>query len=297
MKQHEDLNAFYKRIAGLPQEELNLSRPHINVFERASCKGSVPYSRRDYYKVTLVLGEGRLDYADKSIYIDRPALMFSNPMIPYNWQGTTERQEGWFCIFNDSFVKQHDELLTGLPMFRLEHDKVYFPDEAVVREIADLFRKMMIENENNYQYKQDVLRNYLHLIVHCALKMQPATNYERPQNAASRITSLFLELQERQFPIDSMQNKLKLRSAKDYARQLSVHTNHLNRAVKELTGKTTTEHIAARMVIEANELLIHTDWTVADIAYCLGFEYPAYFNNFYKKMTGSTPKEFRMRIV
>jgi AraC-like DNA-binding protein len=156
---------------------------------------------------------------------------------------------------------------------------------------------MMTESESSYMYKQDVLRNYLHLIIHYALKLEPAKNYGPTQNAASRITSLFLELLERQFPIDSMQNRLRLTSANDFARQLSVHTNHLNRAVREITGKTTTEQIAGRITLEARELLIHTDWPVSEIAYCLGFEYPAYFNNFFKKSTGITPKEMRTKIV
>ncbi|MBN2598433.1 MAG: AraC family transcriptional regulator [Marinifilaceae bacterium] len=297
MEKSEDLNAFYNRIKYKTDQELVLSKPHINVFERSACTGPLTYSRRDYYKITLILGEGRLDYADKSIYIDRPALLFSNPLIPYNWQNISKEQTGWFCIFNEFFVKQRDEILTDLPMFQLGYDKVYFPDENSTKEIADLYRKMMVENEGSYVHKQYVLRNYLHLIVHYVLKTEPAKNYEQTQNAASRIVSLFMELLERQFPIDSMQNQLKLKSANDYACQLSVHTNHLNRALKELTGKTTTEHIAGRIIIEASELLIHTDWPVAEIAYCLGFEYAAYFNNFYKKATGMTPREVRVQIV
>lgn len=297
MKKGEDLNAFYHRIKYKSNETELFRKPHINVFERSACIGNYGYSRRDYYKVTLVLEEGKLDYADKSIHINRPALMFSNPLIPYKWSSLSAEQAGWFCIFNSFFVKQRDELLTDLSMFQLGHDKVYFPDEKSVGEISDLYRKMMKENQGAYIYKQDVLRNYLHLIIHYALKMEPTKEYEQTPNAASRITSLFMELLERQFPVDSMQNHLKLKSANDFACQLSVHTNHLNRAVKEMTGKTTTEHIANRIIIEANELLVHSDWSIAEIAYCLGFEYPTYFNNFYKKATGLTPKEARKDIV
>jgi AraC family transcriptional activator of pobA len=38
---------------------------------------------------------------------------------------------------------------------------------------------------------------------------------------------------------------------------------------------------------------LYTDWSVADIAYGLGFEYPTYFNNYFKRVTGSTPSAFR----
>jgi AraC-like DNA-binding protein len=42
---------------------------------------------------------------------------------------------------------------------------------------------------------------------------------------------------------------------------------------------------------------LHTDWGVGEIAYSLGFEYPTYFNNFFKKHTGTTPLTFRRAHV
>jgi AraC-like DNA-binding protein len=297
MNRSEDIPSFYQRIKYPLQERLVPGTPHVNVFEKNACRVTIPYSRKDYYKVSLILGKGTLEYADRTLHIDRPALMFSNPLIPYYWQPGSGEQHGWFCIFNEAFAKQRDELLTDLPMFQLESDRVFFPDDKSVEEISYLFRKMLEENQGSYVQKQDVLRNYLHLIVHYAIKMQPAQNYDHDMNASARITSLFLELLSRQFPIDSRQNELKLKSAKDFARQLSVHINHLNRAVKEVTGKTTTEHIASRILLEATELLRHSDWAVSEIGYCLGFEYPGYFNTFYKKHTGKTPKEVRKVIV
>ncbi len=125
------------------------------------------------------------------------------------------------------------------------------------------------------------------------LKLKPADTFYKHTNASSRITSLFIELLERQFPIDSPENILKLKSPTDFAQNLSVHVNHLNRAVKEVTGKTTTTHIADRIVKEAKALLVHTDWNVSEIAYSLGFEYPTYFNNFFKKHTELSPKSLR----
>jgi len=98
---------------------------------------------------------------------------------------------------------------------------------------------------------------------------------------------------ERQFPIESAERPLQLRTAQDYAQYLSVHINYLNSAVKEITGKSTTTHIAERITGEAKALLQHTDWNISEIAYALGFEYPTYFNNFFKKRTGAVPKSMR----
>jgi AraC family transcriptional activator of pobA len=85
-----------------------------------------------------------------------------------------------------------------------------------------------------------------------------------------------------------------MRSAKDYADQLFVHVNHLNRAIRETTGKTTSYYIAQRIAREAKALLKHTDWSIAEISYCLGFEEPAHFNNFFRKHTALSPSKFRL---
>jgi AraC-like DNA-binding protein len=156
---------------------------------------------------------------------------------------------------------------------------------------------MIDEQQTDYAYKDDLIRNYINLIIHEALKLQPSENYDQHKNAASRITSVFLELLERQFPIESADRPLQLKTAQDYAKSLSVHVNYLNRAVKEVTGKPTTAHIAERIIGEAKALLQHTDWNIADIAYALGFEYPTYFNNYFKRITGTNPKSLRAQEV
>ena len=113
------------------------------------------------------------------------------------------------------------------------------------------------------------------------------------KNAATRISHLFMDLLERQFPIESPAEPLRLRTPQDFAVSLSVHINYLNRAVKEATGRPTSTHIAERMIAEAKALLLYTDWSVADIAYGLGFDYPTYFNNYFKRLTGGTPQSLR----
>jgi AraC-like DNA-binding protein len=100
-------------------------------------------------------------------------------------------------------------------------------------------------------------------------------------------------LLERQFPIESQHQKLALRTAKDYADRLSVHVNHLNKVLKENTGKTTTEIISSRITQEAKILLKQTDWNISEIAYCLGFEQLAHFSNFFRKQTSIAPNLFR----
>lgn len=298
----ESLKEFYNRVPAANHLNLSLNNAgagHFNVFLREACAFVTPYSRRDYYKVSLIIGTGKLHYADKWIEIDRPALLFSNPIIPYSWEAESEIQEGWFCLFTESFLQPSEQkgILQQSPLFKIGGSPVFFVDKEQQEELSAIFKKMTSEIASDYHQKYNLLQTYLHLLIHQAMKMIPAESYQKHHNASSRITNLFMELLERQFPIDTPEASLKLSTANDYAKSLSVHVNYLNRAVKQTTGKTTTAHIALRTIQEAQALLQHTDWNISEIAYSLGFEYPAYFNNFFRKMTGTTPGEVRSVLV
>lgn len=299
MKKSESLKEFYERKE-MNFNSLDTSHGHFNVFARADyCNKPMPYNRRDFYKVSLIIGTGILSYADKEIEINKPALLFSNPRVPYSWEAISTEQEGYFCLFTEEFFMVDGRItsLQELPAFKIGGSPVFFLTNEQVAFISSLYSKMLIEIQSEYAYKYDLLRNYISVIIHEAMKMQPADSYFKHHNASSRITSLFLELLERQFPIDSPRQVLYLKTAADYASNLSVHVNHLNRSVKDVTGKTTTEHIAERIVNEAKALLLHTDWNISEVAYSLGFEYPSHFNNFFRKQTGQTPSAFRSVVV
>ena len=271
----------------------------FNVFARAQFRArALAFGRRDYYKIALVTGSSRYNYASRGVLVDRPALVFSNPLIPYSWEPVSEEQGGYLCLFIEDFLAgtARAASLQESPLFRLGSDPVYWLDAAQYADLAHLFGKIVQEMSSGYRYQQEVVCNYLNLIVHEALKLQPQATYYQHPNAASRIASLFLGLLERQFPIDSPAHGLQLRTPGDFARQLSVHVNHLNRAVRALTGKPTSAHIAGRIIGEARALLQHTSWSTAEIAYALGFAYPTYFNNFFKKQTGTTPSALRAEL-
>jgi AraC-like DNA-binding protein len=170
-------------------------------------------------------------------------------------------------------------------------------DEEQQKILSDIYAKMMTEIQSEYIHKYDMLRAYLHLMIHETIRMQPAESFEPYQNASQRVAALFMELLERQFPIDSPAAFLKLKTPNDYAQSLSIHVNSLNRSVKEITGKTTSQQITAKIIQEAHALLTYTDWNISEIAYGLGFEEPAYFTNYFKKQTGITPNALRTNLV
>lgn len=258
------------------------------------CAQDLPHGRRDFYKISLLTGPGQLHYAARSIVLDQPALVFSNPLVPYAWEGDPAQQGGYFCLFTEDFLHRHaHQGLQTSALFQVGSDPVFFPGPAALATLRHLFAQLVREQDSAYPHKHDLLRTYVHLLLHEARKLQPQGTYVAPPNAASRLVSLFSELLERQFPIEAASQPLALRTAQDYAACLSVHVNHLNHVLREATGKTTSAHLAARLTSEAKRLLRHTDWPVAAIAHALGFAYPTHFHNFFKKQTGLPPTALR----
>ena len=260
------------------------------------------FNRRDMFKCVLVLeGTNELHYATRSYTVNQPALVFTNRLIPYAWEAPEgfNEQQGYLCCFSESFL--HSAMrgvsLKDSVLYKVDGNPVYFLDEEQVRYFTDAFTRMRRDLESEYAHKEDLLRNQLSIIIHEAARLAPATAQHAPVNAAERITSLFMNLLEVQFPITAQLREPVLKSASDYAERMAVHVNHLNAMIKEVTGKATTTHINDRLVTEAQLLLAHTDWPVGEIAYSLGFEYPTYFNNFFKKHTGTTPLTFRRAHV
>lgn len=292
---------FYKEASQLIPEGISKEIGHFNVFnmedliERIGEKPIMPYNRRAYYKISFIKGRNRAEYADKVIEIEKTALLFATPKVPYNWIPYDKNQSGYFCIFTDEFLVQIKSgiVLDELPIFKAGGYPIFQISEEESADIEVIFKKMYKEISSDYAYKYDLLRNYVLELIHFGQKLQPVTALYPSHSASVRVSSLFAELLERQFPIESPHQKLKLRTAKDYADNLAIHVNHLNKVLKEHTGKTTTEIITGRLIQEAKILLKQTDWNISEIAYCLGFEEIAHFSNFFRKQTSHSPLGFR----
>lgn len=309
MNKPTTVKEFYNEIFGFDCKELNhffdtknnADIGHFNVFDiadmYANCKGKIkmPYNRRTYYKISLIKGKNRAEYADKVVEISEYAILFATPKIPYTYFPENTDQGGHFCVFTHDFLaKSKTGFITDeLPIFKPESDFVFEISKDQYGEFEALFKKMHLEISSDYAYKYDLLRNYVIELIHQGQKLSPLKSTHQEINAASRITGLFIELLERQFPIENTTQILQLRTAKDFADTLKVHVNHLNKVLKDTTGKTTTEIISSRIAEEAKFLLKQTSWNVSEIAFSLGFEEVAHFSNFFKRQTHLSPLKFR----
>jgi AraC-like DNA-binding protein len=297
MEKAETLEEFYKRKFAWMPENLRNEIGHFNVFSLEPFVGDkarpVPYKRRDFYKIMLIKGNSLVHYADRVFEVKKQALSFSNPLIPYKWEHLDKISSGYFCIFNNHFISQFGNM-NLYSVFQPDGQHIFELTDEQFGRVETVYKRMQDEIGSEYIHKYDLLRNLVFELLHFAMKLQPATGFYQQQiNAAQRISGLFLELLERQFPIDDMHQKVQLRSPSGFAKQLNVHVNHLNRAVKDTLGKTTTQIILERVLQESKILLKHSKWNVSEISYSLGFTEVTHFNNFFKKHLHISPLKFR----
>lgn len=294
MESIESLQDFYKRKFEWIPENLSKDIGHVNIFRLPHPIGSpVPYRRRDFYKITLCKGGSRIHYADKVYAFEKQALVFSNPLIPYKWEHIQHDVSGFYLIFNAIFFNQFGNLVQ-YEVFQPTGTHVFELDNHHYKLLSEIFIKIEKELKSEYIHKYDAIRNLIYELIHYAMKTRPSTRLDRlPINASQRIYWLFVELLERQFPIDDNHNRMKVRSASDFASQLNVHVNHLNRAVKEACGKTTTQILAMRILEESKIMLKQSRWNISEIAHALGFQEVTHFNNFFKKYQNCSPTKFR----
>lgn len=283
-------------------ETTNNNIGHFNVFNIAemysTCKNgkpTMPYNRRTYYKISLINGNNLVEFANRDIEIKQWGVLFASPKIPYRYTPLNNEQSGYFCVFTEDFIHKSKSglAINSHPIFDAKGDFVYQINEKQYEEIEAIFLKMNRELVSDYIHKYDLLRNFVVELILTGQKLLPAESTHQINTATSRIASLFIELLERQFPIESPNQILKLKSAKEYAESLNIHVNHLNKVLKETTGKTTTEIVSGRIAQEAKILLKQTDWTISEVAFGLGFDEVAHFSNFFKKQTAISPLHFR----
>jgi AraC family transcriptional activator of pobA len=256
---------------------------------------AMSFDRRPFYKISLIRGRSRIEYADREVEVEDLGLWFVTSRVPYRWHPHDANQAGYVCLFTDEFLLpvKGGIVLDELPIFGQSACPVLTVSEEEYANLGAIFEKMLHESGSGYAYSHELLRAYLLELIYYGQKLRPDLVPLPAPTAAGRLAAQFAELLERQFPLAAPRQQLALRTARDYADALAVHVNHLNRVLKEATGHTTTALLADRVAQEARQLLKQSSWTVAEIADSLGFTDTAHFCHFFKRQTGVAPGDYR----
>lgn len=248
----------------------------------------VPH-RKGFYSMVLVKTGNSRHWVDGVPYTTKPNVFyFATPKQVHVKERSTPFY-GTIVSFTEEFLKlEENKLLLQLPIITNpdnQHELSLTPYEIAY--IDDIMIKMLAEFTGEGDWRNSMLLSYLRVLLIYVSRLYT----ERFENVPLENNSLI-----RKFLTVVDENFNTLHQVADYAQLFAMTPGHLSETVKLQSGKTAIEHIHDRIVMEAKRHLLHTSWSMKEVAYELGFEDAAYFSRFFKRITGETPAAYREAI-
>ncbi|HMJ67669.1 MAG TPA: AraC family transcriptional regulator [Cyclobacteriaceae bacterium] len=240
--------------------------------------------KHDFYLILYVTGGGGNHTIDFRTYdVHAGSFFLMSPGQVHSWKldpGT----DGFIIFFQNDFYRLHpgDAVITDFPFF---HSLDSNPHVSNINdEMTDAVVKEMYREFHLKQADIRILRAYLDLLL---LKLSRHYNGHAPV-APNAITFRIRKLEQL---IDK--NFIKMKKPGDYADLMNISPAHLNNLCKKHLGKTLSELINERIVLEAKRLFAYTGLSVGEVANRLKFSDPSYFIRFIRKNTGLTPEALK----
>jgi AraC-like DNA-binding protein/quercetin dioxygenase-like cupin family protein len=267
----------------------------VEVFD-AKRHFSVKYPHRhDFFEVLYLLKGSGYHVIDSNKYeIKPPCVFFMSPGQAHKLEFSHDI-EGFIFIFTADFYllnRSDQNSLIEFPFFYTIHQDnppLLLENEADIRFLESLFMQSIAEISRSGEYIPEMLRSILDLILFTCASRYPVNENTLNKGRGQILVKQFFHLIE--------ENHQKNISLSDYARMIGITSNHLTQTVKLLTGKTSSQIIKAKQLMEIKRLLVHTNMNVSEIATQLNFEDQSYFTKFFKRETGITPIQYRGEVL
>ncbi|MGV3612730.1 MAG: AraC family transcriptional regulator [Fluviicola sp.] len=250
-----------------------------------------PHKHDFYLTVFFEKGKGRHDIDFNSYSIHPNSVFFLQPEQIHHWE-FEEEAEGWIFFHSEDFYKlyaAHFELY----QWSFFQSRDSNPQLDISEESADTlqqrFSEMMVEYTKNTKHSFLKIANLSQLIYADLARIYTGKTPEISQKNTLYQDHFhrFIKLLDEKY--------MHQKNASYYASELAMTTKHLHRICLACTGKSTSQLIAERLILEAKRKLVSDSKSIQEIADELGFENYPYFHLFFKKHAGETPKEFRER--
>ena len=141
----------------------------FKVYTIENSTNDVPvYNRRDLYKICLNTGENIIHYENHDIKTDGSILFFANPLIPYSWEILSRFHSGFACVFTEDFFKANGRKanLQESPLFKAGGSPVVPLTRKKKDCLETIFQKMHDEQNSEYAFKDEMIRDYIDLLIH-----------------------------------------------------------------------------------------------------------------------------------
>ncbi|MEC3875773.1 helix-turn-helix domain-containing protein [Chryseobacterium salviniae] len=260
------------------EEGIRISADFYTIMFKNYCSNQMKYGRQS------------IDFQDGNLICIAPKQLIT-------LDNEIEKREdtmGWGLFF-------HPDLLYGTALGSKMNDYTFFSyeisealhlSEKEKQTLYDCIQKIETElHENIDQHSQNLIVTNIELLLNYCLRYygrQFITRKGINSNTISHVENLLKEY----FRSDQIKEK-GLPTVKDLAEAVHLSPNYLSDLLKKETGMNAQDHIHYYLIKEAKNILLNTNFSIGEVAFSLGFEYPQYFSKLFKQKTGHTPVEYR----
>ena len=247
----------------------------------------------DYYEIVWVIkGKGTLFVDFREYAIENNTIFCLKPGQAHRFL-LNPLMEGFVISFTESFFNlaaYEFDIFGQFSLYQIfSQCRPIEVEQAIGTEIKDISLKMMKEYENQCSFKAEILKKYFKIFLIFLSRQIEIFDERVEQSKETELVKRFMEMLDKSFRESKM--------VSEYAVQLFISANHLNRMVKKITGYSAKHHIGHRIVLEAKRMARYSDSGMKEIAYDLGFLDTAHFSRFFKSFAGINFTDFKKETL
>ena len=246
--------------------------------------------RHPYYDILLLDGDFAFTLDEKQYHCKGKSILFMSPFQQLEWLEVTLHRAIVLRFHGDFYcIEYHKEEVAcnGILFNNIYHAPFVKVSDAFFEEIRTLYTKIEEVEDIRQSYNVSILKSYLQLILALV---------NREKQLELHQWDYQLEEDHLQFKHQLEQSFAQHKSVVYYAELNGISLASFSKKIKKIYGKTPTQLIQERIVLEAKKLLHLTTKSMKEIAAALGFEDEFYFSRYFKKAVGVSPSRFRKEV-
>ncbi|MEO0338007.1 MAG: AraC family transcriptional regulator [Bacteroidota bacterium] len=255
-----------------------------------------PIFRTNYYSFVFIKnGKGNYTTDEQTFEYGPRTVYFTNPGHLKGFE-MYELEEAYIITLSEAFLKEnvHADIFQEFPFLLAETVPPQTLSEAEFKESETLYLQILKEYHGTSTFKYRMIGN-LFVVLLLKIKERFWSDYQPIDEGdrSSQIVKNFKEALEAHYK-DLAAGKMDYQyQAQDYAKLQQLNPNYFSQVIKSKTGKSISQWMAEKTIAQANAFLKHSQLSIKEIAYRLGYVETAHFSNFYKKHTQMTASKYR----
>lgn len=283
----KDVFPFYT-IGHFINQPLNPTEFEILRFEEMEEPQVDDFHKHTFYEILwFEEGESRQIIDDREYHIKPQTLFFISPGQVHCFEEWQPLKGGSILFTEDFFLfnRQNKDLLFELRFLDNLYDAPFWQSDPEQFLETKHFIDLIINEKKREAYSSAIAQSLLHVLL---AQIQRCMDAQRPAAAPKRSVVRYKQFKQ----LLDLHFREPL-TAKDYAEKMFITQHQLNLVAKQVTGKTTSELIRSRNILEAKRLLSFSDASVSEVSERLSFYDLSYFAKVFKTETGMSPLAFK----